>query len=201
MKLLIATHNFGKYKEIASALEGLELEIVNLSDIGITKDIEETGATYEENAILKARFFAEITGLPTIADDSGITVEALQNELGVKTRRWGAGEKATDEEWLDFFLKRMKQENNKRAEFFTTIAFLKTPDAEPMIFRGACTGIITEKPEASYLKGIPLSAVFKPDGLNTVYSALTSEEKNQISHRGKAATQFRKHLEVQPQEK
>lgn len=194
MTILIATHNIGKCKEITSALTGLDLKIVNLKDLGITEDVEETGTTYEENAIIKAKFFAKLTGLPTIADDSGIFVEALGNELGVKTRRWGAGPDASDEEWLDFFLNRMEKETNKRAEFFTTIAFLSKPDAKPLIFRGECKGTITKKPEADYLPGIPLSAVFKPDEIDTVYSALSPEQKNAISHRGRAAMQLRAFL-------
>ena len=195
MKLLIATHNKGKCKEIESALEGLNIEILNLSDLGIIEDVEETGTTYEENAILKAKFFAEKSGLPTIADDSGINIDALKGELGVKTRRWGAGENATDEEWMDYFLKRMENETNKKAEFFTTIAYLPTPESEPMIFTGKCKGLITETIEAPYLPGIPLSSTFKPEGIDTVYSALTPEQKNAISHRGRAASALREYLE------
>jgi len=193
-KLLIATKNFGKFKEIESVLKDTPFELINLQDIGIDEDVEETGKTYEENAILKAQFFQKLSGLPTIADDSGITVEALKNELGVKTRRWGAGADASDTEWLDFFLKRMESETNRNSEFFTTIAFIASENEAPQIFRGVCKGIITKAPESEYLKGIPLSAVFKPEGLNCVYSALTPEEKGKISHRGRAASALKEYL-------
>jgi XTP/dITP diphosphohydrolase len=193
-KLLIATHNYGKFKEIEAILCSLPLELVNLNDVNIEEDVEETGLTYEENAIIKARFFAEKSGLPTIADDSGITVDALKNELGVKTRRWGAGAQASDEEWLDFFMNRMKDEKNRNTTFYTTIAFLEKASGKAKIFTGKCEGTISKSIEAEYLKGIPLSAVFKPNGLNCVYSALNPEEKGKISHRGMAANKLKDFL-------
>jgi len=193
-KLLIATHNYGKFKEIESALKDLPLKTYNLNDLKIKDDVLETGQTYEENAIIKAKFFQQIAQMPTLADDSGIEIEALKNELGVKTRRWGAGENASDQEWLDYFLKRMSQEKNKKACFFTTLAFLKDANSKAQIFIGKCHGIITAKIEADYLPGIPLSATFKPKGLDKVYSALSPAEKNKISHRGKASYLFRDYL-------
>ncbi len=81
-------------------LEDLPFKFVSLNDEHITEDVEENGETYEENAIIKAEFFGRLTSLPTIADDSGILVDALEGELGVKTRRWGAGAQASDDEWL-----------------------------------------------------------------------------------------------------
>ncbi len=193
-KILIATKNYGKFKEIESILKDLPIHFVNLKELGINDDIEENGETYEENAMLKAKFFCNLSQLPTVADDSGIQVEALKNELGIHTRRWGAGENANDEDWLDFFLNRMKHEKNKKACFFTTLSFLETPKSTPQIFIGKCEGVITEKPEAEYLSGIPLSAVFKPIGFNQVYSALTVEEKGRISHRGRATSLFKEFL-------
>ena len=166
-------------------LEGLPFQFVSLNDEHIKTDVEEAGETFEENAILKAVAFGSLTGLPTIADDSGIHVDALEGELGVKTRRWGAGEKANDKEWMDFFLKRMKKEKNRRAEFISVIA-LYQPGKEPLVFRGECVGQILPKPQVDLEPGIPLSAVFLPDGKDKVFSALSKHEKNEISHRGKA---------------
>ncbi len=184
-KILIATHNVGKFKELMEVLEGLPFQFVSLNDEHIKTDVEEAGETFEENAILKAVAFGSLTGLPTIADDSGIHVDALEGELGVKTRRWGAGEKANDKEWMDFFLKRMKKEKNRRAEFISVIA-LYQPGKEPLVFRGECVGQILPKPQVDLEPGIPLSAVFLPDGKDKVFSALSKHEKNEISHRGKA---------------
>lgn len=193
-KLLIATHNHGKFKEIESILLDLPIQFLNLDDLKIDQDVEETGISYEENAIIKAKFFAEKSKIPTIADDSGIVVDALKGELGVKTRRWGAGPHASDEEWLNFFMERMKEEKNRKAIFYTTIAFLENASGTAKIFTGKCEGILTESIEAEYLKGIPLSAIFKPNGFNCVYSALSPKEKGQISHRGRAASKLKDFL-------
>ncbi|MFH0838181.1 MAG: non-canonical purine NTP pyrophosphatase [Patescibacteria group bacterium] len=184
-KILIATHNFGKYKELMEVLEDLPFKFVSLNDEKITEDVEEHGDSFETNAILKAEFFSRLTGLPAIADDSGIHVDALNNELGVKTRRWGAGANASDEEWLAHFLDRMAKEKNRRAEFVACIAFAHT-GAETITFRGECVGQILDRPQTKIEHGIPLSSVFLPDGKNKVYSAMSKKEKNEISHRGLA---------------
>jgi XTP/dITP diphosphohydrolase len=91
MRLLLATHNLGKFKEIMEVMEDLPFEWESLKSLGIEAVAEETGVTYEENALQKARFYAKISGLPTVADDSGMVVAALAGELGVHTRRWARG--------------------------------------------------------------------------------------------------------------
>lgn len=192
-KILIATRNFGKYKELMEVLEPLPFKFVSLNDERIEGDVHESGRTYEENAILKAEFFGRLSHLPTIADDSGIAVDALAGELGVHTRRWGAGEKAGDAEWLGFFLKRLENEKNRRAEFISVIALYR-PGEETLTFRGECTGIILDKPQVDIEPGIPLSSVFLPDGKEQVFSALSKREKNEISHRGKAIKQCHDYL-------
>lgn len=192
-KILIATHNFGKYKELMEVLEELPISFVSLNDEKIEDDVEENGDTYEANAIIKAEFFGRLTGLPTIADDSGIHVDALEGELGVKTRRWGAGGQATDEEWLNFFLNRMQKEENRKTEFISVVAFY-LPGEETLTFRGECKGEILPNPQVDLEPGIPLSAVFLPEGKNKVFSALSKHEKNEISHRGKAIKQCHDYL-------
>lgn len=193
MKHLIATHNVGKFRQIHAILSELEgYEFVSLNELGIQDECEETGTTYQENALLKARFYSEMTGLPTITDDSGIQVEALKDELGVQTRRWGAGAKATDEEWLQFFLKRMESETDRRAEFVCVAALFH--EGKGLCFEGQTFGEITLLPEASLQAGIPLSSVFKPLGAATVYSAMDAEEKSQLSHRAKAFFKLRDYL-------
>ncbi len=187
-KILISTHNFGKFKELMEVLEDLPFKFVSLNDEHIKEDVEENGNTYEENAIIKAEFFGRLTGLPTIADDSGIIVNAFDGELGVKTRRWGAGATANDEEWLNFFLHRMAFEENRKAEFISAVAFYR-PNEETLTFRGECKGTILSEPQVDLEPGIPLSAVFLPEGKNKVFSALSKNEKNAISHRGKAIRQ------------
>ena len=190
MRLLLGTNNAGKVIEIAEVLSGLPIDIKTLKDLGIKSDIEETGTTYEENALIKARHFQTLSGLPTLADDSGIIVDALQGELGVSTRRWGAGGDATDEEWISFFLNRMHGETNKKARFVCCLALIDSDGAEHL-FAGTCDGVITETLEAAYLPGLPISACFKPDGFSLVYSAMSIEQKNSTSHRGRALGKVR----------
>ncbi len=190
-KLLISTHNKGKYIEIKKIF-GDTLKTVSLKDLEITDSIDETGKTYEENAILKAKYYGKLTGLPTVADDSGIVIEALKNELGIHTRRWGAGPNANDREWITYFLERMKTETNKKARFICSTCFYDNGNIET--FEGITEGIITDKLESKYLPGLPLSAVFKPNGYKKVFSALDTEEKNKISHRGKAFSKLYQYL-------
>lgn len=193
MHILLATSNFGKIQEMRDALDGLGLQFLTLKDIPTIGQPEETGATFAENAALKARHYAS-AGHPTVADDSGIIVEALEDELGIHTRRWGAGSQATDEEWIDHFLQRMKKEKNKRARFICTIAHVDA-DGELHMFEGTCDGTITEELEADYLPGLPISACFRPDGQDHVFSGLNIEQKNRTSHRGRALQRLRQHLE------
>lgn len=178
---------------MSDALESLQVSIVSPESLHITEKPKETGATYAENAIQKARFYCERGGIPTLADDSGIVVDALQNELGIHTRRWGKGPDATDYEWIQFFLERMRTEENRKARFLCTLAYI---DAAGLLhtFEGSCDGMITLELEADYLPGLPISACFKPDGYDRVFSALSTNKKNQISHRGRALNLFKEFL-------
>jgi len=164
--------------------------------VEIHDDPEETGSTFEENAVKKARFYYDRSKIPTIADDSGIIIEALENELGVHTRRWGAGPKASDEEWIEHFLDRMKDEPNKNARFMCNLAYIDQ-DGALHTFEGRCKGVITESLEAEYLPGLPISACFRPEGFKNVFSALSIDEKNAVSHRGRAVWQLRNFLNDQ----
>jgi len=189
MKLLIGTGNKGKIQEMRDALAGLPMDILTPEQLDISDMPAETGSTFAENAEQKARFYHERSGLPTIADDSGIIVEALQNELGIHTRRWGKGPDATDYEWVEFFLERMRNEKNRKARFVCALAYIDDKGIFHT-FEGSCDGVITHELEADFLPGLPISACFKPTGYDKVFSALTIEEKNQISHRGRALRAF-----------
>ncbi len=194
-KILVATTNQGKFEEIKAGLEKLPLTCLFLPDMKIKTEFEEKGKTYEENAVLKARYFFKKTGILTLADDSGIEVEALKKEMGVRTRRFGAGEKATDEEWLNYFLKRMEafpKLEQRKARFICVMALFD--GKKERIFRGEANGVITLKLQAPIRKGIPLSSCFLPDGFKQVYSALSMAEKARISHRGKALSLVKKFL-------
>ena len=193
MQLLVGTSNKGKFIEIGESLRGLNLELLQPEQLRITEDPDETGTTFAENALLKARHYFERGKIPSIADDSGIVVDALQDELGVQTRRWGAGPDASDQEWIEYFLDRMSSERNRSARFICTLAYIDKNGME-YLFEGTCNGIITPTLEAGFLPGLPISACFRPEGYDRVYSAMSIEEKNAVSHRGKAAAQLKKHL-------
>ncbi|MEK7544966.1 MAG: non-canonical purine NTP pyrophosphatase [Patescibacteria group bacterium] len=192
MKILIGTTNPGKFKEIHEVL-GDEHELVMPQEVGIHEVPEETGGTYEENAIIKANFYHEKSGqMTTIAEDSGIELEAFPGELGYLTRRWGKGENATDEEWLAHFLEIIRKTENKNAVFRCTTAVIHK--GKTTIFIGECHGKILSEPQTAIPKGIPISSCFLPNGFEKVYAALTPTEKNTISHRGRAMMQVRDFL-------
>ncbi|MBU0981995.1 non-canonical purine NTP pyrophosphatase [Patescibacteria group bacterium] len=192
MDILIATQNQGKFQEIREVLMPLGAAFASLKDLGIGADFPEVGRNFEENALGKAKFYAEISGIPTVADDSGIFVEALADELGLKTRRWGAGEKASDEEWLRYFLERMQGEANRAAKFVCAAAYV-APGVE-VVTLSETEGLILEELQVPVKAGIPLSSVFLAHGQEKVFAAMSEEEKNALSHRGKAFEKILNHL-------
>lgn len=189
-RVLIATSNQGKFREMMEVLGSLPFEFLRLDDVGLAGDAPEDGKTFEENALMKAKYYAAVSGLVTIAEDSGILVDALVGELGIKTRRWGAGEKATDAEWVEYFLQRMTEvPDAERGARFVCCAAIIDGEGREHLFRGETLGVITRALEAPIYAGLPLSSCFKPDGCTKVYSALSVAEKNAVSHRGKAMQQ------------
>ncbi|MBT3348984.1 non-canonical purine NTP pyrophosphatase [bacterium] len=193
MKILIATGNQGKKMELLEAFAahgGLEnLEILSLADFPeITDDVEETGKSFEENALLKAKFFGEKFNIPAIGEDSGLILDAFPEKFGIRTRREIPA--ATDELWLETFLKLLENVENRRATFFSATAFFDPNSGNSETFLGSTAGKITAKPESKLEPGIPVSAVFCADGETKVYSALQREQKNKISHRGKSVAQL-----------
>jgi XTP/dITP diphosphohydrolase len=126
----------------------------------------------------------------TLGEDSGLEVDALKGELGLHTRRWGAGHDAPDEEWLSYFLKRMESvpDENRTARFIC-LAVLMMPDGTEYVFEGEVKGTIMREQQAPILPGLPLSSVFLSDGADCVYAALAKEKKAQVSHRGHAVGQ------------
>lgn len=209
-RILVATKNEGKFHEIEAILKDLPIRLFHLHSKGLTDkngepldrilendDFEEHGKTFEENAILKATHYAQITGMSTIGEDSGILIDALQGELGVKTRRWGAGAHATDQEWIDHFMNVMKDIplDKRNAKFMCASAFVNNfHDGEITVFHGETKGVITEKLEAPLTKGIPLSSCFRPKDHEKVFANLTDEQKSQVSHRGKAVRQLKEFI-------
>lgn len=187
-KLLIATRNPGKLFELSSFLSDFPLEIVSLSDLSVTENIEETGKTYKENSEKKALFFAKASNLSTIADDGGLEIAALAGAPGVRSRRW-LGHEASDEELIAHMLKLARElpVNNRNATFRTVVSFA-LPDGNVWSAEGKVEGIIAEKPYVRKLKGYPFRSFFFLPQVNKYYfeTELTKEEQRKYNHRYKA---------------
>ncbi len=184
-KLLIATTNPGKLKEISDFLKDLPLELISLSDVGIADDIKETGKTYKENSKAKALFYAKKSNLPAIADDGGIEISALGGAPGIKSKRW-VGKDSTDEKIIKHMKKIAKNlpDNNKKA-FFKTIISLALSNGKVWSVTGEIEGIITQKPYLKILKGYPYRSFFYLPKLKKYYheQELSDEEQKLYNHR------------------
>jgi XTP/dITP diphosphohydrolase len=184
-KLLLGTNNKGKVLEYRALLEGIPFELVTPAELGIAVDVEETGSSFEENASLKARAFAAESGLLTLADDSGLEVDALHGEPGVHSHRY-AGEGATDRELVDYLLTRLKDISlQKRTARFRCVIAIATPDGKVTLCQGECRGVITFEPRGA--GGFGYDPIFLFPSLNKTMAELTMEEKNRLSHRAMAA--------------
>jgi XTP/dITP diphosphohydrolase len=194
MRLLLATHNRGKRREWRALLDGLDVELLLPDDLGLTGDIEETGETYTENALIKARALAAASGLPTLADDSGLEVDALDGAPGVRSARYHLG---TDEVRYRALLKALDGvPEEKRGARFRCIAALVLPgdsDAREFITEGVCEGVIGFGPAGE--EGFGYDPVFYLPERDCTMAELPAEEKNRISHRARAAQAMRPILE------
>jgi XTP/dITP diphosphohydrolase len=183
MKIIIATTNQGKVREFKKLLTPLGYEPVSLAEEGITVQITEDGDTFEENAHIKAKTIRELTGLPVIADDSGLVVDFLDGAPGVYSARYG-GENLTDGERTQLVLDELKgvEQPLRTARYVCAIYFIMADDKEVCV-KDTCEGFIGEKLIGS--GGFGYDPIFMIDG-DTSMAMLTDDEKNKISHRGKA---------------
>ncbi|MDQ4122106.1 MAG: XTP/dITP diphosphatase [Acidobacteriota bacterium] len=184
-KILIATGNAGKVREFAELLKDLPIEILGLKHFPEIEEVEETGATFEENAKLKAAGYAVQTGFWTLADDSGLEVEALENAPGVFSARY-AGKTASYREKMEKLLAELKKtgDRERKARFVCAIA-LAAPDGEIVhLESGTCEGQISDKPRGS--NGFGYDPVFVPDNFQKTFGELPENIKQEISHRGRA---------------
>ena len=184
--LVLATRNRGKTEEIRALLDGFPVEIKNLDNFGPTPPIEEDGETIEDNAVIKARFVSKILGLPALADDSGLMVQVLGGEPGVRSARY-AGEGATDEENNAKLLEKLGNEENRHAAFVCVVA-IAVPWGPALIYEGSCQGVITK--EQLGTKGFGYDPVFYYPPLKKTFAQLSTTEKNRVSHRGQALRQL-----------
>jgi len=193
MRLLIATHNRGKLVEFQELLADLPIELVTLDQIGIQDDVEETGETFAENARSKAGEYARRSGLLTLADDSGLQVDALGGEPGVLSKRY-AGENKSDPERVAFLLDKLRDvPRGRRSARFRCVIVIAAPSGEVYECDGECEGLIEFAPRGT--NGFGYDPVFLFPDRGVTMAELSSDEKNRISHRGKAAEKARKVLE------
>lgn len=184
-KLLLATRNPGKARELAQLLGELPFKLISLEEAGISETVEETGSTFEENAVIKAKAYVSLSGLLTLADDSGLEVDALGGRPGVLSARYGSPE-LSDEERLDLLLQELKDVPwEKRTARFRCVIALAWPSGEVRTVEGIVEGVIQYKPEGS--NGFGYDPIFHVPNRRCTTAQLPSTEKNLISHRGQAA--------------
>jgi XTP/dITP diphosphohydrolase len=194
-KLLLATRNQGKIVEFRRILDALApgaIELVGLDQFPDLHDVDETGSTFQENALLKAREMSEATGLPAIADDSGLCVDALNGDPGIFSARW-AGTHGDDKANLEKVLDQLKDVADKdRTAYFICVAALYLPQGTSHCEEGRFYGTILKSPVGE--NGFGYDPIFQPDGLQISSAQMSAEEKDQVSHRGKALRAIAPHV-------
>ena len=194
-KLLLATRNQGKIVEFRRILDAIapgEIELVGLDQFPNLHDVDETGTTFQENALLKAREMSEATGLPANADDSGLCVDALNGDPGIYSARW-AGEHGNDRANLEKVLDQLKEvPDEKRTGYFICVAALYLPSGFTHCEEGRFLGKILRSPVGE--NGFGYDPIFQPDGLSISSAQMSAEEKDAMSHRGKALRAIAPHV-------
>ena len=178
MKLVFATNNLNKLKEVQAMLPS-SIQLLSLKDINCFDEIEETETTLEGNAHLKAAYITNKFGFNCFADDTGLEVESLNGKPGVYTARF-AGEPSNSENNMQKLLVDLETKTNRKAQFRTAVSLNINNDK--FLFEGICTGEILTKKQGE--KGFGYDPIFKPEGFNQSFAEMTSKEKNTISHRG-----------------
>ena len=192
-KLLIATHNQGKVLEFQQMFSDMDLEIKSAADFDLAEP-EETEKTFEGNALLKARAACTATGLPALADDSGICVDALDGVPGIYSARWGETPNGRD---FNVAMERVYKElggiDGTQTAYFIAVLALVYPDGQEELFEGRMAGHLTWPMRGS--QGHGYDPIFVPNGYDVTCAQMKAEDKNAISHRAKAVEKFKKYLE------
>lgn len=183
-KLLIATHNAGKLAELRDLLRGVPYTLVSLTDVGIELDVDETGQTLEENAALKATTYARLARMPTLADDSGLEVDALDGAPGVHSARY-AGPDATDADRIAKLLHNVAPHPQPWNARFRCVIAIATPEGDVKLHGGACEGVIISHPRGD--NGFGYDPIFHMPEQDRTMAELSDTEKNTVSHRAIAA--------------
>ncbi len=193
MKIFIASSNLGKIREMRAILKDQHLQLLSILDVDeLNKlriqipsgfDVEETGKTFKDNALLKAQAYAQLTNLPTIADDSGLEVEVLDGFPSVNSNRWFEG--STHERNLAL-LEKLRNKKNRQARFYSVICFFNPQTRTTEFFEGEIKGHIALEPKGNKIEGFGYDPIFIPEGFTQTFSELGAEFKNTISHRRQA---------------
>ena len=191
-KFVLATHNPGKLREMSAILAELGVEVVSPAALGIPVDVEETGTTFLENALLKAKAICRAANLPAIADDSGLCVDALNGAPGVYSARYG-GEGLDDRGRCMLLLNSMRGATTRAAHFSCAVACV-FPNGDTLTAEGRCDGFIAYAPLGD--GGFGYDPVFLLPGTGKTFGQLSQEEKSAVSHRGKALKEFAGKLET-----
>lgn len=191
MNVVFATNNNNKLAEVQAMLGG-GVKVLSLSDIGCHVDIPETGATLEDNALIKARYVWEHYHTPCFADDTGLEVSALGGAPGVYSARYAGGEGHDSEANMAKLLSQLSGATDRSARFRTVIALIEGDNAEPLLFEGIVNGSITEAKSGA--EGFGYDPVFMPEGYDKTFAELGSEVKNKISHRARAVSKLVNYL-------
>ena len=186
--LVLATHNRGKVREIQEILEKCPITLQDLDAFPPLPEVEEDGTTFEENAYKKASFVARTLGIPALADDSGILVKALGGAPGVHSARY-AGLNANAEQRYTKLLRELEGHNDREAAFECVIV-IAAPNGRSLTYRGRCEGVITTRPIGT--GGFGYDPVFYYPPFKKTFGELTAEEKDRVSHRGRALAQLRR---------
>ena len=192
MRFVLATHNPGKLREMGEILKDFGIEVVSPRDLGLTVDVEETGTTFAENAMLKAKAICKAAGLPAIADDSGLCVDALGGAPGVYSARYG-GEGLDDKGRYMLLLSSLRGAPTRAAHFACAVA-CAFPNGDTLTAEGRCDGSIAYAPLGE--GGFGYDPVFLLPSTGKTFGQLTQEEKSAVSHRGRALKDFAGKLEA-----
>ncbi len=194
-KLVLATRNQGKITEFRRILDALapgEIELIGVDQFPDLVDVEETGSTFEENSLLKARYTSQATGLPAIADDSGLCVDALNGDPGIYSARW-AGAHGDDQANIEKVLEQLKDlDGEKRRAHFMCVASLVLPDGREHVAEGRFDGHILRTPVGE--NGFGYDPIFQPLGFTISSAQMSAEEKDLLSHRGKSLRRIAPHV-------
>ena len=192
-ELILATNNAHKLKEVREILSPHKITVYGLNDLNLKpKDVEENADTYSGNALIKAKSIQELTTMPIIADDSGMEIEAMDNQPGLHSARF-ATEHGGHPNAIKAILEELKKKDNRKARFVCDIILLNE-DEKPLLFEGIVDGHIADEPYGE--GGFGYDPIFVADELNKTYAEMSQEEKNKVSHRGKALKKLLTYLKI-----